>query len=406
MKILTRYTLKEFLPPFCLALLCFTSILLLDEIFRLTKLFVRTGISPLYLIKLVIYIMPATLVVTIPMATLVGILLSLGRFSTDNEITAMKSHGIGFHQILLPLLFVSGLLSIFDLFFMDYALPRGNVAYAALKRDISTRNSAFVLEKGVVMKELEREGKLWMYESTDRNTGRLQNVKVWDSIWSGKPHFIYAKEAIVGFENGQACLKLYDGATYESVPGGSNGFRVTAFAKDQISLDFTKTVERTKYESKSPRSMPISRLQAHIKELESHVSQTEPKLFRIERLWYAQVEYHKKFSIPFACLVFGLIGVPLGLMVKRSGKMVGFGIGLGLILVYYLLLQVGQDTGRSGVLPPGFATWLPNIVIGVLGLGFVVRAVLEGRLETRQNRAQAPPPFFDKTETQQVGELD
>ena len=173
LKLLTRYTLKEFFPPFLLALLCFTSIFLLDEIFRLTKLFVQKGISPRYLVELLVYVLPATIVVTLPMATLVGILLALGRFSTDNEITAMKAHGVGFHQILIPLLLLAILLSLVDLGFMDYALPRGNVAYLALKRDISRRNPAFVFEEGVIMKELAREGKLWMYEEIDEENQTL-----------------------------------------------------------------------------------------------------------------------------------------------------------------------------------------------------------------------------------------
>ena len=405
MKLLTRYTLKEFFPPFFLALICFTSILLLDEIFRLTKLFVSKGVSPYYLVKLLIYVLPATLVVTIPMATLVGILLSLGRLSTDNEITAMKAHGIGFHQILFPLLAISSLLSVFDFFFMDYALPRGNIAYVSLKHDISRRHSAFVLEEGVVMKELEREGKLWLYESTDPDTGRLQDVKVWDSIWPGQPRFVNAKEATVGFKDGQAWLTLYDGITYEPVSDSENGFRVTAFAEDQIALDFKETLERTEFESKSTRNMPLAKLKDHISEIKTRLFQNQSKP-QMDRLRYAQVEYHKKFSIPFACVVFGLIGVPLGLVVKRSGKMVGFGIGLGLVLIYYLLLQVGQDTGRTGVLPPGFAIWLPNLTIGLLGLGCALRVILEGKLETQQNRDQEPPPPSEKPTIQEVGEPD
>ena len=91
MKILTKYTLKEFIPPFFLGLFCFTFILLLDEIFKLIKTFVQKGVSPWYLFELLIYILPATLVVTIPMATLVGILLAFGRLSADNEITAIKA---------------------------------------------------------------------------------------------------------------------------------------------------------------------------------------------------------------------------------------------------------------------------------------------------------------------------
>ncbi len=406
LKILTRYTLKEFFPPFLLAVFCFTFVMLLDEIFRLTKQFVSKGVSPHYLIELLIYVLPATLVLTIPMATLVGILLSLGRFSTDNEITAMKAHGVGFHQILLPLLFVSSLLSIFDFFFMDYALPRGNVAYASLKHDISRRHSAFVLEEGVVMKELEREGKLWLYESTDPDTERLQNVKVWDSIWPGQPRFVDAKEATVGFKDRQAWLTLYDGIIYEPVSGSSNGFRVTAFAEDRIALDFTETLERTQFESKSTRNMRLAKLKAHISELKDSLFRKQSKPYLIDRLRYAQVEYHKKFSIPFACFVFGLIGVPLGLVVKRSGKMVGFGIGLGLVLVYYMLLQIGRYTGQQGILPPGFAIWLPNLVIGLLGLGFAMRVILEGKLGAQQNRGQKPPPPFDKTKSQEIGELD
>ena len=402
MKILTRYTLKEFFPPFLLALICFTSILLLDEIFRLTKLFVSKGVSPIYLVKLLIYVLPATLVVTIPMATLVGILLSLGRFSTDNEITAMKAHGIGFHQILFPLLAISSLLTVFDFFFMDYALPRGNLAYVSLKHDISRRHSAFVLEEGVVMKELEREGKLWLYESTDPDTGRLQDVKVWDSIWPGQPRFVNAREATVGFREGQAWLTLYDGVTYEPISGSADEFRVTAFAEDRIALDFTETLERTEFESKSTRNMPLAKLKNHISDLQNRLFQNQSKP-QMDRLRYAQVEYHKKFSIPFACFVFGLIGVPLGLIVKRSGKMVGFGIGLGLVLVYYLLLQVGQDTGRSGFLPPGFAIWLPNLVIGLLGVGFAMRVILEGKLETQQSQEQTSAPSVENPE---VGESD
>ena len=395
MKLLTRYTLKEFFPPFFLALLCFTSILLLDEIFRLTKLFVQKGISPRYLIELLVYVLPATIVVTLPMSGLVGILLALGRFSTDNEITAMKAHGVGFHQILIPLLLTALLLSLVDLGFMDYALPRGNIAYLALKRDISRRNPAFVFEEGVIMKELEREGKLWMYEDIDEKTKHLQNVKVWDSIWSGRPRLIRADEAVIDFEAGQAWLKLNNGVTYEAVQGDSDGFRVTTFEKQKIALNFTETLERTEFESKRPRSMRISRLKAYIEDLEGRVKLAPDDTFLPGQLRRAKVEYHKKFALPFACLAFGLIGVPLGLMVKRSGKMVGSGIGLMLILLYYLLLQFGQEAGRNGTLPPSFAMWIPNTVIGLLGLGFNAHTMLSGRLDVRRFWNRQPPLASD-----------
>lgn len=406
LKILTRYALKEFFPPFFLALLCFTSILLLDEIFRLTKRFVEKGINPGYLIELLIYILPVTLILTIPIATLVGILIALGRLSTDNEIAAMKSHGIGFHQILLPLLVVASLISVFDFVFMDYALPRGYVASASLKRDINMQNPAFVLEEGIIMKELEREGKLWMYESTSPDTKRLQDVKLWDSIWSGQPRFIHATAGEIDVENGQAWLKLYDGVTYEPVPNAPHGFRLTSFAEHRIALDLSETLERTQYESESPLSMSIANLKAHMTKLESRIAQANKSAVLMGRLRRAQVEYQKRFSIPFACVVFGLIGVPLGLIVKRSGKMVGTGIGLMLILVYYLILQFGQDAGLGGTLSPGLSIWLPNIAIGAIGLGFIAITILEGKLAAWRNRGEIPTFVLNKSEIHQLGESD
>ena len=406
MKILTRYALKEFFPPFFLALLCFTTILLLDEIFRLTKRFVEKGINLGYLVELLIYVLPVILVLTIPMATLVGILLALGRLSTDNEIAAMKSHGIGFHQILLPLLIVASLIGVFDFFFMDYALPRGNVAYASLKRDINMQNPAFVLEEGVIMKELEREGKLWMYESTSPNIHRLQDVKVWDSIWSGQPRFIHATAGDIEIEHGQAWLKLYDGLTYEPVPTAPDGFRLTSFVEHRIALDLSETVERTKYQSESPRTMSMEKLKSHLKQLEGRVARANNSKFIIDKSRKAQVEYQKRFSIPFACFVFGLIGVPLGLIVKRSGKMVGAGIGLTLILVYYLILQFGQEAGENGTLSPALSIWLPNITIGAIGLGIITITIFEDRLTAWRTRGEYPPVVLENPEVQQLGESD
>ena len=386
MKILARYILREFFPPFIIALICFTFILIFDDFFRLTKLFVQKGISPLYLIELLIYVMPATVVLSLPMAALVAILLALGRLSTDNEIVAMKAHGVSFFHLMLPLLGIVVVLSVVDLGLMDYALPRANFAYSALKRDIQKHNPAFVLEEATVMKELEREGKLWMYESTDIKSGRMQNVKIWDSIWSGRPRFSHAREGSLGFENGRAMLTLYDGLTYEPATDNSDGFRVTKFQQQRLALQLTESLERGELRNQTPRSMSIAQLGAFVNRLETALQTSKNPDYTLSRLRFAQVEYHKKFSIPFACLAFGLMGVPLGLMVKHGGRMIGFGVGLAVILVYYLLLQVGQSMGLNGIISPALAMWLPNIVVGIFGVVLSIRMIGEGTLRTWRHR--------------------
>lgn len=380
MRILSRYILKEFFPPFIIALTCFTVMLIFNDLFRLTKLFVQKGVSPLYLIELIFYMMPVMVVLALPMAVLVAILLALGRLASDNEITAMKSHGVAFYQLMLPLLGVALILSFVNLALMDYALPQANLAYASLRRDIQKHNPAFVLEEATVMKELETEGKLWMYESTNAESGRMQNVKIWDSIWGGRPVFSHAQEATLAFEDGRAMLTLYDGLSYEPATDNPDEFRITKFQQQKLSLQMTEDLERGEFQNQTPRSMSVAQLKEFIGTLQSTVQTSANPDYTRHKLRFAQVEYHKKFSIPFACFALGLIGIPLGLMVKRSGKMIGFGIGLAVIVIYYLLLQAGQTAGVDDVLSPIFAMWLPNIVIGIFGIALSLWVMGEGKL--------------------------
>ncbi len=334
------------------------------------------------------YVMPATVVLSIPMAALVAILLALGRLSTDSEIMAMRAHGVGYHQLMIPLLSATVILSVIDLVLMEYVLPKATLASVSLKRDIQRHNPALILEEGTVMKELQSEGKIWMYESTDPDTERMQNVKIWDEYLPGKPRFTLAKSATLGYENGDAKLKLYDGHTYEPLSDDSEGFRITQFKQQTLALDFKRDLERGDYKSRHPQTMQVGELKEHIGQLEDTIKQRPDRTseYTLNRLRYARVEYHKKFAIPFACLAFGIIGIPLGFIVKKNGKMIGFGIGLAVILLYYLLLQVGQSSGLSGNIHPAIAMWFPNIVIGLLGIVFITRMFGEGKLHSWRDR--------------------
>lgn len=391
MRTLSGYILKEFIPPFIIALTCFTVMLIFNDLFRLTKLFVKKGVNPLYLVELIFYMMPVMMVLALPMAVLVAILLALGRLSVDNEITAMKAHGVAFYQLMLPLLAVSLVLSFVNLALMDYALPQANLAYASLRRDIQKHNPAFVLEEATVMKELETEGKLWMYESTDTESGRMQNVKIWDSIWGGRPRFSHAQEATLAFEDGRAMLTLYDGLSYEPATDNPDEFRITKFQRQKLALQMSEDLKRGEFQNQTPRSMSIAQLKAFVGTLRTSVQSSKNPDYARQKLRFAEVEYHKKFSIPFACFALGLIGIPLGLMVKRSGKMIGLGIGLAVIVVYYLLLQVGQTAGVDDILPPMFAMWLPNFVIGIFGTLLSFWIIGEGKLRAWRERDRKLP---------------
>ena len=376
MKILTKYVLKEFIAPFFLSLFCFTFILLLNDIFKWTKIFVQKGVSIWYLVELLIYALPSTLVVTIPMATLVGLLLVFGRLSADNEITAMKASGVGIHQLLLSILLTGLCLSVFNFLFMDYALPKGNVAYAQLLRDIRMRHPALILTPGVA-DDLDQEGRKWIFESKDEKTGRLLNVKIWDEYQNGKPRLIEAKEAELEFSNSDAQLKLYNGFTYEETSSKyPQRYLVSHFKEMLIALDLSETIQRSDYNSQNPLNMSLADLSKYMKETREQYRENKEYYLKY-RLLRAEVEYQKKFAIPFACFAFSLIGVPLGIVVRRSGKMVGAGIGLSVIIIYYILLQIGQTTGFRGAVPASLAIWTPNVLTGIAGIILIIRTVYE-----------------------------
>src|SRR5678815_4504532 len=104
--------------------------------------------------------------------------------------------------------------------------------------------------------------------------------------------------------------------------------------------------------------MSIPELRARAAELEKQGIYPHTEYFEIQ----------KKFSIPFACLVFGFMGLALGANSRRDGKLASFVIGIGVIFVYYILLWLGQSLVRGEVVPPWLAAWMPNIVLGGLGL--------------------------------------
>ena len=121
-----------------------------------------------------------------------------------------------------------------------------------------------------------------------------------------------------------------------------------------------------------------------IKELLEKIEKVKNIKAEPRRYFYAMVDFHKRFSIPFACLVFGLIGVPLGLQTKPRGKSHGFILGLGVILIYYALFSFAEVLGKRGKVPVVPVLWVPNGVIGLLGIYFLFTTAREKQIRIIQ----------------------
>ena len=397
MKIIIRYTLREILAPFFLALLAFTSLLLANQIFKLTKHFVEKGVNPWYMVEMLFYFSPATLVLTVPMAFLVGVVTAFGRLAADNEITAMKTAGVSMHKLIVPVVITSLVLSIFMVFFMDFTLPRGNKAYRRLSVDMQRKHPALVLEPDTVMEEMSRGGKKWYFESMDPKTGRMKSIRIWERV-AGIPKLITAEEGeLYSFEEWTS-LRLYNGAIYQADKKDPlKGYVVGSFTEDEMILDISGSLDRERKTSSRPRNMSMKEIEEGLKKLNEQlkspkISQETKKDIRKYLINEHLVELYKKISIPFACLAFGLIGVPLGLMVRRGGRMVGLGVGVGLITLYYVVLTAGERLAKVGVYPPFLGAWMPNILTCVAGIILIIRTVRETPIRSSRLINKLFPP--------------
>lgn len=382
MKIIIRYTLREILTPFLLALLAFTSLLLIDKIFDLTKYFVEKGVNIWYMVEILFYFSPAVFVLTVPMAFLVGIVTTFGRLAADNEISAMKTAGVGIHKLVVPVVITSFILSIFMVFSMDFTIPRGNEAYSRLSIDIRRKHPALVLEPDAIMEEMSGEGRKWYFENIDSKTGRMKSIRIWERT-TGMHKLITAEEGELNFFDEWTVLRLYNGAVYQADNKDPvKGYVVGNFAEDEIILDISDSLNRDAKASSRPRNMSMNGIKESLKklhgELESPQTSRETKKYIQKYLLNEHlVELHKKISIPFACLAFGLIGVPVGLMVRRGGRMIGLGVGVGIITLYYVMLTAGEKIAKVGAYPPFLGAWTPNILTGVAGIILIIMTIRE-----------------------------
>ncbi len=340
------------------------------------------GINPWYMLEMLFYYSPAVFVLTVPMATLVGIVTAFGRLSADNEIIAMKTSGIGMQKLIVPVVLSTFILSVFMVFFMDFSIPRGNQAYYKLYVELRQKHPALVLEPDTIMEEMSTEGRKWYFKSIDRQTGKMKDIMIWERD-KDVPRLITAKEGELRVFDKWTSLLLYDGKIYQADPQNPlKGYSTGNFTKNEIILDIGKSLEKEERASWSPTNMSIKEIKENLKKFEAELASpftTEyvKNYIRKYQINEYKVELYKKVSIPFANLAFGLIGVPLGLFVRRGGRMVGLGVGVAVIIVYYVILTIGEKISKAGIYPPVLGAWTPNIVIGIAGIILIMRTIRE-----------------------------
>jgi len=365
---LYRYLMKELFPSFLLGVVGFTFILLTGRILQLTELFVNKGIPLGYILTLLYFLLPSFLVLTIPMATLLSVLLTFNRLSGDNEITALKASGVSLYQMTPPVLLLALSTTLATTFLSLYSLPRANQASRSLLYEMaSSRAHAGVRER--VFND-EFEGLVLYVERVTPRTFQWENVFISDSRNAAETHTIIARQGMVLSDPHLliVTLRLKNGAIHK-LGDQPNAYQKIDFNTYDLRLDLKTGLKEKKTDEKHPADMSLSELTEAVQALRSKKADFKPQMIKI----------HEKFSIPFACLVFGIIGIPLGLQSRtsRAGRSLGFAWSIGVLLIYYLLTNAGTSLAERGILRLEVGMWAANTIFLGFGIYLLIKAANE-----------------------------
>jgi LPS export ABC transporter permease LptF/LPS export ABC transporter permease LptG len=355
MRILDRYVIREVLWPFLIGLLVFTFMLIIPFLIEYAESFISKGVPMLVVLRVMATLLPATLSLTIPMSLLLGLLVGFGRLSTDREFVAMQACGVSLMRLLRPVGVLSLLAWGVTTYILIVAVPDANQRFREITFGVVAARAEGEVRPRVFFEDFP-DVVLYVRETPASGSG-WTDVFMADSR-PGQPQAVYlARHGRVVIDREQRTLDmvLEDGARH--VADGATNYEVFQFDRLLLRLN-PDTVFPREGPPLGAREMSIPQLQARAAELEREGIYPHSELFEIQ----------KKFSIPFACLVFGLIGLALGVNNRRDGKLASFAIGIGVIFTYYVLLWLGQSLVRGHVVPPWLAAWMPNIALGGLGM--------------------------------------
>ncbi len=379
-KILHRYVFREILVPFALGLGIFTFVLLLARLLKLIELVVNRGIPVTTVASVFLFLLPAFLEVTVPMAMLLAILVAFGRLSADSEITALRSSGVSLYQLAPPVATFVILITIATAGLAWYGRPWGNRALRTAMWNVARTRATVGLKPQVFNDDFP--GLIIYAEQIDTAADQLDRVLISDERDPQQQNTVFARSGymISDVDRETVTLRLLDGTIHTTDTTAGASYQ-TAFRSYDVNLDLHGALADAREHSDDPKELTIEELREAIA---AKTSEGKPVTGEL-------VEYHRKFSIPFACVVFGLIAMPLGIQPARAVRSRGFAVSLVVIFAYYVLLSMGQGFAEHERVPAAIGLWLPNVVLGAIGLVLFVRAGREQPL--------ARSAWFDRVTT-------
>jgi lipopolysaccharide export system permease protein len=368
--IINRYIFKDFLSPFAVNVLFFTFIFLMAELIEITNWIVNYNINLSTVLRMIFYQTPYFLIFVIPMSIMITVLLTFLRLSSENELLAIKSGGISIYALLTPVFAFCFIGFVLTMVMTVYGQPWGRSALRELTYQVASSNIDIGLKERT-FNDSFTDVTIYV-NNIDLKEKMLIDVFIEDNRQPDKVNTVIAPRGKI-FNDPQraiSLLRLFNGTIHQTSLKDKTAHSIH-FNRYDISLEIKRPASKANRKPKRSKEMTTSELNRYV----NNSSTDDSRYFRV------LLELHRRFSIPFGCFALGLLAVPLGVQSKSRKRSFGLVLGLIFFLFYYLLMSAGKVYGETGAYPPVIGMWLPNFVMGGLGLYFLVRTVNERSLK-------------------------
>lgn len=368
LRLLDRYVLRELMAPFALALLLLTFALEIPPILDYGEALIAEGASWNVVVRVLLTLVPQALGVTIPMALLIGILITLGRLSGDREIVAMEACGVSLGRLLRPLLLIAVVATVVTTYVMIVALPFANQAFREITFKLMMTRGETKIKPRIFYTDFPN---LVIYVREVTPGVGWTDVMVSENSDPTKPKTYLAKKGRLLLDESKRTVQmiLFDGTTHSVDLDDPEKYEHGTFSRTALIIDPESVFPRTG-PMKGYTEMTIAELKAEMADL------LKQNIYPHNQI----MAWQQKYSIPVACLAFMLVALGMGVSHRRDGRLASFVLGIGVVLVYWVLMYISRSIAKAGIFPYWFAwlaMWVPNIVVAIWG-GVLIARKLRG----------------------------
>ncbi len=418
MKRIWYYVIRELFWPFLFGVMLSTFVLIMDAILDVMNLIITKGVPTPVVLEFFGLSLAYMLALSVPMGVLVGVIMGFGRLSADNEVIALNACGVSLGKVMAPALVMSLVITAGLTWFNNYILPEANHKARLLMTDITRKKPTWTLEENVFLDYFDNYHIL--VKKIDHKTSRLSDITIFEHKDPGLPRTITARsgDMEISADGSLLIMQLYDGQIHEPDPDNPYRYRRIDFKKQLLTIEgVSSELERTKSGSRGDREMTVRMMLEENRESKLKIAESKTRIDQfirndlnrllgsppaedrsgrdsrrplrspqgeelVSRIEYESgiintykkqinsmnVEIHKKFSIPVACIVFVLLGAPLGVMTRKGGMAASLGLSLFFFILYWAFLIGGEELADRMYISGAAAMWMPNLIIGAAGL--------------------------------------